>query len=563
MNRFSYKMITGLIATMLTITASAQQIYVSLQYVDPLQKVFKESAFFPDLPAVSNVARGEHATFQFAFRSNVDVKDLHAIVRSNASEHHFIQQNASIGYVGYVGVGRTISNPAVDRLTSPSGLYPDPILDTAPVFLPPDCTQPIWVDINIPKNIKPGEYPAKLIVEGIALHKRFSKEIPFKIHVYPVTIDSTSLWVTNWYNTDSLALSLMNDNKPVKPFSEKYWGLLDVIAKKMAAYCQNVVMISPLQLTQYTVSNQKYTFDFSRFDKTVQIFKKAGALKRIEGGHIGGRMGNWDSNFGVFVPEMKEDKTVFDNYPMTDSIAQNFYAQFIPALVNHLKEKGWYNIYLQHIADEPTDENYQSYIDIATFIKKLAPNIKLIEACHTHKLNDVLDIWVPELDFLAKDYSFYQQRQQAGNEVWFYTCLAPQGNFANRFIRLPLIKTRLLHWINFRYGITGYLHWGFNQWHNIHPFEETTGINMESGNVLPGGDSYIVYPGYGKLYSSVRLETMRDGIDDYQLLKMLAQKYPDKAKELCREVVYRFDWYDTNIMAFRKKHQEILELLSQ
>src|SRR5690606_1352327 len=78
---------------------------------------------------------------------------------------------------------------------------------------------------------------------------------------------------------------------------------------------------------------------------------------------------------------------------------------------------------------------------------------------------------------------------------WFYTCLWPKGNYANRFIDLPLIKTRLIHWINHKYAIDGYLHWGFNWW-TEEPFAETTFINDTGGNLLPGGDSWIVYPGY-------------------------------------------------------------------
>ena len=56
---------------------------------------------------------------------------------------------------------------------------------------------------------------------------------------------------------------------------------------------------------------------------------------------------------------------------------------------------------------------------------------------------------------------------------------------------------------------------------------------------------------------------MRDGIFDYELLRMLEDKYPDKAKELARQVVYHFDLYDMNVSAFRGKRKEILELLSE
>ena len=129
---------------------------------------------------------------------------------------------------------------------------------------------------------------------------------------------------------------------------------------------------------------------------------------------------------------------------------------------------------------------------------------------------------------------------------------------------LPSIKTRLIHWLNFRYGATGYLHWGFNFWkENSDPYGETTTMNLESGNTLPGGDSWIVYPKNGKLYSSIRLEALRDGIADYTLLQMLAQKEPDLAKELCRQVVFHWTLYDTDGDHFRAIRHQILEKLSE
>ena len=81
--------------------------------------------------------------------------------------------------------------------------------------------------------------------------------------------------------------------------------------------------------------------------------------------------------------------------------------------------------------------------------------------------------------------------------------------------------------------------------------------------MLPGGDAWIVYPSYRKLLSSIRLEAMRDGIADYELLKMLERVDSEEAKELARQVVYRFDLYDMNVEAFRDKRRRILELLSE
>jgi hypothetical protein len=532
---------------------------IILVAVDPLMKVFPEVALFPDLKANADVARGEHATFQFAFRSMLPVEHLTASAVQLHSKYLLINhQNVNIGYVDYVRTGKTIPTPPPDKLISTTGFFPDPIIDTSFINVRADYTQPIWVSINVPKNTPAGEYNGQLNVRGIINHKTMELHVPFSIHVYPVTIDSSSLWVTNWFNLDEQKLKLMNKGTFVVPYSDKYWKLLKVTASKMAEYNQNVVMISPLSKAKYTLKDGQYTIDFSHFDKYVEIFQQAGALKRIEGGHLGGRMGDWNSNFGVSVPIVSPDTTIFEMHPISDQIAQNFYKQFIPALTAHLKEKRWDKIYMQHIGDEPTDQNYQSYNEIGSFFKKLAPGIPIIDAIQTKKLDNIVDIWVPILDVLDKNYDYFADRQKKGEEVWTYTCTVPQGNYANRFIELPLIKTRILHWINFRYNITGYLHWGFNYWYD-NPFDETINPDTE----WPAGDSYIVYPGYEKLYSSIRFETMRDGIMDYELLKMLSMKDPAKAKEICSQIVIGFDRYNTNIKFFREKRKMILELLSK
>ena len=73
------------------------------------------------------------------------------------------------------------------------------------------------------------------------------------------------------------------------------------------------------------------------------------------------------------------------------------------------------------------------------------------------------------------------------------------------------MQTRILHWINYKYGLVGYLHWGLNFW-GSDPL--TSDASRDRGK-LPAGDANITYPGYRKLYSSIRLEAMRDGIYDY------------------------------------------------
>ncbi len=534
---------------------------IRFEAVDPLQKIFKETAFFDSIAPVADVARGEHASLQFAVRSNKTIRKLTLSVMQLSGNTALINKNTFTGFVGYTRVGRALPNPSKDKLSPVSGFYPDPIFDTTSMDIRNFTTQPVWLTINIPEETPPGDYIGLLTIRGNIDGQSFSMNRRFTVKVYDVVIHKTSLWVTNWFGLDKNQLMKLSGGKDSVEFSDAYWIWLKVVAKKIKEYDQNVVMTPILSLTGITISNNNFHFDFSKFDRFVQTFIDEGTIGRIEGGHIGGRMGNWYAQFGVFTPFLKNDTIRFKNIPVTDPEAQHFYTQFIPALVAHLKEKGWDNIYLQHVCDEPEPGNEKTYADIASYIKSISPGLKLIDAVHSHGVNNTVDVWVPQLDFFDSAYSFYKERQHAGDEIWFYTCLSPEGEYANRFIELPLIKTRILHWINFKYNATGYLHWGWDFW-SSNPLEETSGIIPEAGNIMPGGDAFITYPGNGKILSSIRLEAMRDGIVDYELLKMLEIKHPETAREICRQVVYDFAKYDTDIRSFRAKRKQVLQLLS-
>jgi hypothetical protein len=532
--------------------------------VDPLEKIFKETAFFREIEPVAHVARGEHASFQYALRSmeeylsnvKLSVMDL----RNGANT----LSNVKVGYIGYVSVGRNTPNHSRDKLSPISGLYPDPILEKESIDLMANETQPIWLTIEIPQDAQPGIYEGEVILTGEMDGQRFEIIRPIQVKVHPVTIEKTRLWVTNWYNTSPANIQHVMGGEEVAPYNEDYWTFVRMLASKMAEYRQNVSIISPLRLAEFGLDDTgNYTFDFTNFDRTVDIFIEEGVIGRIEGGHIGTRAAGWVSDFVVFAPVIEEDTTYLKKFSIRNDTARAFYSAFIPALTRHLKDKGWDNIYMQHLMDEPTPANVDTYIEIANFIDKLAPDLKIVEACHSKDVNETVDIWVPQLDYMHIDYDFYRERAEQGDEIWFYTCLNPKGEYANRFIELPLIKTRILHWINYRFNIPGYLHWGFNFWRGGDPFIETTSINLESGTILPGGDAWICYPGDHKILSSIRLEAMRDGIIDYELLCMLGEKNPEEAAELARQVVYRFDYYDINVKAFRQKRRKILSLLSE
>jgi hypothetical protein len=132
------------------------------------------------------------------------------------------------------------------------------------------------------------------------------------------------------------------------------------------------------------------------------------------------------------------------------------------------------------------------------------------------------------------------------------------GDYANRFLELPLIQTRFLSWINYRYGATGRMDYGFNFWS-----DNPRDFSSDTREGIPAGDPWMVYPGDEKVYSSLRLEAQRDGIADYELLKLLEKTAPEKAQALAAAVIQDFDRYDSDIRTFRKTRLKLLELLSE
>ena len=519
--------------------------------LDPLDKVFTEEAYFVENADTVAVAKGETATFQFVLKSAYPIQGLK--IDAGNLDNGNRQISATLkAFVGYIRAGvhaGIFGSQSRDAVFPVSDYYPDCLQEVESIDVQPLQNQPVWVAYNVLHDAMEGNYNATITFTGKVNGKSFRIAKQVNAKVYPVTLPEQTLWVTNWWS--SAGFSKMNGNQPVEPYSDRYWELLASMANVMRDHGQNTYIFRDWPgLCGIDCNGTQYSFNFTNFDKMAELFINEGGLKRIEGGHLSG--GRLDTGIGIAIPKV-------GNRPFDNDTVQNFLSQFLPALYNHLEMKGWKNIYVQHIADEPTKQHIPSYISIAGLVKKYMPGIPIIDAIDantTHEFVNTVNLWVPILDQYHKNYNFFGERQSADEEVWFYTCCNPQGNYANRFLEQPLIQTRFLHWINYRYGATGYLHWGYNAWRS----------NTNDATVTytwPAGDAWIVYPTEGKVYTSIRLAAMRDGIADYELLKMLERKDPDKAKEVAGDVIKNFTTYDNNVRAFRLTRIKLLKWLSE
>ena len=519
----------------------------SLVQVDPLVKIMKEDKTVEEYVETADVARGETVSFQLVFKTNVPVNDVMIepgeLTNGTTSIPYGIK-----AFEKYIRGGLHLTPAGDDAILPITDEYPDCLDETELINVPSGFKQPIWVTYQIPRDATPGDYAAEIYVSGLDAGTLFRVPVTVKAKVYDVILPQTQkLLVTNWHVHNTI--SMIGNGASVPVFSDNYYKLMGKMANVMRDHGQNVYYINPItDFIKCAKSNGVYTFDFTEFDRTVEMFIKEGNLARIEGGHLAFRSGNWDSDYWVKVPG-------YGNKPISSTEAQTFLSEFIPALRSHLRSKGWWDIYMQHIGDEPAGGAVSSYIQIANYVKSLAPDIKILDAVHSRQLDGTVDVWCPQLDYFHSDYNFYKGRQANGDEMWFYTCMAPRGNYANRLLENPLIKVRLLHWINYTYGATGYLHWGFNQvW-------EKALSNVATEGYCPAGDMFIAYPGKGKVHSSIRLEAMRDGIHDYELLKMLEAKDPSKAMSIAKSIVLNFNVYNTEHQVFRNARREILKAL--
>ena len=120
------------------------------------------------------------------------------------------------------------------------------------------------------------------------------------------------------------------------------------------------------------------------------------------------------------------------------------------------------------------------------------------------------------------------QARERGQEVWYYAGGCPYDPYpTHELLNVPAVEARAFFWVAWRMQYTGWLHWELNVWSNNMggdkrwpevPWDPArSGVrNGEVGRIYPGPDATPL--------PSIRLENMRDGIEDYDYLWLLRDK---------------------------------------
>lgn len=413
------------------------------------------------------------------------------------------------------------------------------------------CVRPV-------EPLAPGRYAPEI---ALSCGGNVSR-VQLALTAHPVSIPGERFSVINWHSED--AISRFHSTAPGTPEHEamRYEYAL---AMRRARQTHVLVSFTPDCVT----GSDPWTFDFSRQREQIATFKRAG----INGLMLGCLLsrgslpdGTPDSYTDVFRCALRPDIDfeTSEGYALTVS--------FLKAVAAFLRENGWEDGIAFQIHDEPDvhhtgslDARRRQYYLAASLLRRYIPSARVCEAVSGTAFKGGIDIWVPITNGYERNRAEFERLQALGEQVWSYVCCGPQGFYLNRFLDSPLIRPRLLFWGFAAYGISGYLHWGFNQFpRGMDPFKGTSCPNGTGiGANFPCGDAFLVYPGERGPLLSMRLEAQRRGAQDVELLNMLRAQNPEAARAIIARVFRSNLDYCEDCEAFEANYAALLKAFSQ
>ncbi len=533
------------VAWMLNGTAVPAQSH-ELFAVSDLSRVFEDGYNLPaayDTLKVFGI-RGEIISGQFAIYAKRDLKDV--TVEMGELKNHAGSTTLSAGAVGWNFVGsiplsaNAPNQPSHATVRSAPARFPDYLMPDRQMNMDKGMFQSVWLTISIPCTAVAGGYYGNVTVRS----GQGEQSLPVHLRVYPFSLPAERhLKVTEWYNTGNFEKLHGVEGK----YSDAWFDMLGKYAENMAAHRQNVFQVSMNSIDISLSSAGELAFDFSRFDQIAQVFWDTEQMDYLETGFLAKfGEGAWFSTEIVLKDFRVQSEKTGEEIILP---GKDIIPSLLPEFERHLRRKGWLKKTLFHIQDEPTLRNVMAWRELSAYLHGYAPDLIRIDAIETTNLFDDIEIAVPKLDYLGAWHDTYRKASREGTEIWFYTVGIYQANsYPNKTIDMPVMDNRILHWLNYRYDLSGYLHWGWNQW-TENPY---TDVGMHIG------DGWHVYPVKGGVLNSLRWEQMRNGLQDYEYFWMLEKK-TEALKDSLGSV---FKWIDPKQRSKEIAGEVVMDLLN-
>ncbi len=147
-----------------------------------------------------------------------------------------------------------------------------------------------------------------------------------------------------------------------------------------------------------------------------------------------------------------------------------------------------------------------------------------------------------------------------GVDEWWYGCNYPVNPYPTYHLDDAILTARVFSWMSYEYDVVGNLYWRVNYTSEENSFGVSESVedpyDITNLQQKTNGEGLLVYPGkpYGinGFVPSIRLVAIRDGMEDYEILRATGEK----CKELASEAGY--DNFDINT-TFSKLYQALYE----
>lgn len=361
-------------------------------------------------------------------------------------------------------------------------LPPDALLPLDQGLLATDSALEILVVLHIPAGHPKGSFPFELI----ASDKKNNYRQDLKVRVY------------NFALPEDLPITIFGGFWNYPPDHYVKYGVLS-----FEQYLQLIKSYYRI-MRQYKINTLGgfYTFPFEELqpDKKIEEFTDYHHLLHYALDQLKYRF--------FMIPKLRGWRTINQPGDSFMSRANLFY----PLYQEYLTRYGWQDRALNYLIDEPSPDFYAAVQQAYTVSKRLAPAIKTLCAGWNPdpEFVKVIDIW-------ATPAAYYKEPQAKaarllGQEQWLY---------ANRLhaIDHPLVHQRLIGWVLYRHQFGGYLIWGVNFW----PHDPWTAEPGSNTDYMRRGTFYYPHPLTGLPVPTLRLESLRRGLQDYLYFHLLQE----------------------------------------
>ncbi len=504
-----------------------------VKVISSLEKCFydEDISKFPSLSEIS-MLKNEKLSFQVAYRLYEQRNKMFANVVIDGGLKDYISVKQTVCVPCVKPVDKLNDNYDDNYLRTEPGLYPDLIKNLGyqnRAVVSVENLRTLWLDVELPEDFEAGEYVTDISIMN-------DEELLGKTSVKITVIDSNlvegNIPHTEWFYADCIA-----NYYKVEVFSEEHWSLIENFIR--TAYNNGInTILTPIftpaldtyiggerrttQLVGITLDNGKYTFDFSKVDRWIDMCLNIG-IKNFEIPHF---YTQWGAKHCPKIVANVDgvEKRIFGWD--TDSLSDDYTAfidAFLPALIDCFKSKGIDKQLIFHVSDEPDLNDFDHYNLTANNIKKHLNGYTMIDAVSHVEVfkRGILDTPVV---IASRMHDFLNA---GADKAWVYYCCGPTKTYTNRFISMPSARTRILGVQMYKYDIKGFLHWGYNfyncrfSYNTVNPYLDTT-----ADYFAPAGDPFLVYPGDdGIPEESIRIKLMRDAFQDIRALKRCEELY--------------------------------------